>query len=258
LEKYHRFLEDIYSVYNRREYIHTDPIDFPHSLDGNKEFIAFTASCFAYGNVKAIKSFVKNFFEHYGTDPYSLNREEGGLYYRFQSKNDIVFYAEFMKRLYGEYGSIEAIFNQRETLEEAIVHFYDTMKEMCTEAEKGFFFLMPNPLTSGAKRMRMFLRWMIRKDEIDFGLWDSFQASELMMPIDTHILRFAKNNGITINDSASKKNLELVSNFFKQINIKDPAKYDFALTRLGIVNDCKYQQCDYCVKCAHKKTCIFR
>ena len=257
MEKFHRFLEDIYSVYNRREFVHTDPIDFPHKLDGNKEFIAFTASCFAYGNVKAIKSFVKNFFAHYGTDPLNMNREEGGLYYRFQAKNDILYFADFMNRVYGEYGSLEAIFNQRVTLEEAITHFYEVMKAMCTDAEKGFFFIIPNPATSGAKRLRMFLRWMIREDEVDLGLWSSFNSSELKMPIDTHILRFAKNNGIIKNETANKINLEAVSSFFREINSGDPAKYDFALTRLGIVIGCKYQECDYCVKCQHKKVCIF-
>ncbi len=70
---------------------------------------------------------------------------------------------------------------------------------------KVFSFLMPNPETSGAKRLRMFLRWMIRADDVDLGLWDSFSTSELKMPIDTHILRFAKNNGVITNDSASKK-----------------------------------------------------
>lgn len=259
MDKFRNFFEEIYSLYNKREFVHTDPIDFPHKIEGNKEFIAFTASCFAYGNVKAIKSFVKKFFDHYGTDPHSLNSENGGLYYRFQSKDDITYYTEFIKRIYGEYGSIEAVFNQRETLEESIVHFYQTMKQMCSDADKGFFFLMPNPpeTSGGAKRLRMFLRWMIRADDVDLGLWDSFSTSELKMPIDTHILRFAKNNGVITNDSASKKNLETVSDFFRSINKSDPAKYDFALTRLGIVNDCKYQECEFCIKCPHKNTCIF-
>ncbi|PLX71235.1 MAG: TIGR02757 family protein [Denitrovibrio sp.] len=251
------FFEEIYSIYNKKEYIHTDPIYYPHTLEGNKEFIAFTSACFAYGNVKAIKSFLTSFFNHYGSDPLRVKKESAGLYYRFQKKADVEYYADFMNRIYSEHGSIENIFNQRDTLEEGIDFFYETMHGMCSDAGNGFFFLIPNPKTSGAKRLRMFLRWMIRKDDVDFGLWDSFDPSQLMMPIDTHILRFAKNNNIIKNETASRANLTIVSNFFRALNAADPAKYDFALTRLGIVNSCKYRDCDYCVKCIHKKGCIF-
>lgn len=251
------FFEEIYTLYNVKEYIHTDPIHYPHSLDGNREFIAMTAACFAYGNVKAIKSFLLSFFEQYGTEPEKMPDENKGLYYRFQSKDDVFYYAQFMKKLYAEYGSIENIFAEKDTLEEGILHFSDRVKEICSDADKGFFFLFPNPKTSGAKRLRMFLRWMVRDDEVDFGLWTKFDQKELMMPIDTHILRFAKNNDIIKSESATRANLETVSSFFRELNSDDPAKYDFALTRLGIAMDCKYSACDKCKICQHKKSCIF-
>jgi len=256
--KYRRFFEEIYSRYNKKEFIKTDPILYPHTLEGEREFIALTAASFAYGNVKAIQSFLTNFFSRCGTDPHNLNSEESGLYYRFQSLADVAYFVEFSKRLYGEYGSIENIFDKRDTLEGGVVYFYELVKELCKDAGKGFFFLFPNPKTSGAKRLRMFLRWMIRDDDVDFGLWDSSKISELMMPIDTHILRFAKNNGVISNESATRKNLEIVSTFFREMNPDDPAKYDFALTRLGIVNDCKYSQCTACEECCHKTACFFR
>lgn len=257
MEKFRAFFEDIYSTYNRKEFVHTDPIFYPHTLDGNKEFTAITAACFAYGNVKAIKSFLTSFFAHYGTDPYNLNHGESGLYYRFQNVNDVAYYAQFMKRLYEKYGSVENVFKQRGTMEEGIEHFYGVVREMCPDAGQGFTFLFPNPVTSGAKRMRMFLRWMIRKDDIDFGLWDAFSPKALKMPIDTHILRFACNNGIIKNQAANRANLESVSSFFSGLNEDDPAKYDFALTRLGIVNDCQYQKTEICNNCRHINSCVF-
>jgi len=258
LEQFRNFFEEIYKKYNKKEFIHTDPIIFPHTLDGNREFVALTASCFAYGNVKAIQSFLTAFFNHYGTDPLNIKDNEGGLYYRFQKREDVVFYAELMKNLYTEYGSVENIFAEKNTLEEAIQHFYNVIKEMSTDAGRGFSFLFPDPVTSGSKRLRMFLRWMIRCDEVDFGLWKKFTPSELMMPIDTHILRFAKNNKVISNETAGRKNLEAVSRFFRDLNTEDPAKYDFALTRLGIVNNCKYSSCESCKKCLHINGCIFR
>jgi uncharacterized protein (TIGR02757 family) len=256
-DKYKTFFEDIYKLYNNKDFIHTDPIHYPHTLGGNREFVAMTAACFAYGNVKAIKSFLMSFFDYYGTEPADIPAVSKGLYYRFQAADDVHYYAQFMKRMYAEYGSIENIFASKDTLEEGIDYFYDLIKSECSDAGKGFFFLFPNPRTSGAKRLRMFLRWMIRKDDVDFGLWQKFKPTELLMPIDTHILRFAKNNKIINNDSATRKNLEAVSGFFRKLNPQDPAKYDFALTRLGIVNDCKYSACDQCAECIHKKTCVF-
>jgi len=257
LDEYKSFLEDIYKEYNNREWIHTDPIMFPHGYEGNKEFMAITAAVFAYGNVKAIQGFIRSFLDYYGTDPHHLKKEGGGLYYRFQKKPDIEFYADMMTRIYGDFGSIENIFAERETLEEGILHFDSVIKTYSQKADTGLHFLFPNPVTSGSKRLRMFLRWMIRKDDVDFGLWTKFQPKELMMPIDTHILRFAHNNGIISSTGATRKNLETVSGFFRSLNPEDPAKYDFALTRLGIANGCKYMSCSACTVCRRCGTCIF-
>lgn len=256
-DEFKSFLEDIYVRYNTKEYLHTDPIYFPHNYKGNTEFVAITAAVFAYGNVKAIKGFIKSFLEYYGTDPLNLKKESGGLYYRFQRTHDIEFYAEMMTRLYGDYGSLEKIFAERDELEQAILHFDEVIKKYAEKADTGLHFLFPNPVTSGSKRLRMFLRWMIRKDDVDFGLWTKFKPAELKMPIDTHILRFSNNNGIIPNTSATRKNLEMVSAFLRRLNPEDPAKYDFALTRLGIANGCKYMNCEACRLCQHCGNCIF-
>jgi len=249
------FFESIYKRYNIKEFIETDPIWFPHNYGGNVEFVSMVASCFAYGNVKAIKSFIKSFLDAYGTDPFKLDETSKGLYYRFQKREDIDYFVSFMKRLYGEYGSIENIFAKRDTLEEGIVYFHEVIRR--ESADNGFFFLFPNPKTSGAKRLRMFLRWVVRDDEIDFGLWSKFSPKELKMPIDTHILRFASNHGIIPNTSSTKKNLERVTGFFIGMNEKDPAKYDFALTRLGIAKGCRYDKSETCERCDIRKECLF-
>lgn len=257
IDDYKIFLEEIYGLYNTKEFVSTDPIIFPHTYEGNKEFIAITAAVFAYGNVKAIQGFIKSFLDYYGTDPMNLKTESGGLYYRFQKRHDIEFYAEMMKRIYGDYGSIENVFAERDGLEDAILHFQQIINKYAEKSDSGLKFLFPNPVTSGSKRLRMFLRWMIRKDSIDFGLWTKFKPSELMMIIDTHILRFAYNNKIIGNTSATRKNLETVSSFFRELNPEDPAKYDFALTRLGIAKGCKYMDCSACTVCQHCGNCIF-
>ena len=103
----------------------------------------------------------------------------------------------------------------------------------------------------------MFLRWMVRKDDIDFGLWEGFNKQSLYMPADTHILRMSANLGIISSSEKGKKAVVKVTNFFKSLNEEDPAKYDFSLTRLGIVSNCQYSRNDICNGCVHKKVCIF-
>lgn len=257
IDDYKIFLEDIYKIYNTKGYISTDPIIFPHTYEGNKEFIAITSAVFAYGNVKAIQGFIKSFLDYYGTDPMNLKSESGGLYYRFQKKQDVEFYADMMRRIYGDYGSLENVFAKRDTLEDGVIYFQSVIEKYAENAGSGLRFLFPNPVTSGSKRLRMFLRWMIRRDEVDFGIWTKFKPSELMMIIDTHILRFAYNNKIIGNTSATRKNLEAVSSFFRELTPQDPAKYDFALTRLGIAGGCKYMNCAACAVCRHCGNCIF-
>jgi len=254
------FLDILYDKYNVTEYIETDPIFYPHTLKGNREFIAITASCFAYGNVKAIKKFLLSFFETCGTDPENLKNNPENLYYRFQNKDDVLSFINIMKELYNKYGSIENVFkNISDDLDEAVIGFHKLVMELADKhgAGKGFRFLFPNPVTSGAKRLRMFLRWMIREDDIDFGIWKGYSPSVLDMPIDTHILRFSKNAGIVSTESATRKNMETVTSMFKELNPDDPAKYDFALTRLGIVEKCIYIENNICETCILRDKCPF-
>ena len=103
----------------------------------------------------------------------------------------------------------------------------------------------------------MFLRWMVRKDEVDFGFWDFFDKSSLFMPVDTHIMRMAINLNIVDKKDTPKKALEKVTSFFKELNYDDPAKYDFSITRLGIVSNCKYSENEVCSNCINNQICVF-
>lgn len=259
-EKALDFLEYLYSVYNKKEYIHSDPIRFPHELEGCVEFIAFTASAFAYGNMKAIQGFLRKYFNYAGTVPSELNCNiDSGIYYRFQKSSDMAAYSFLMKEVYSEYGSLGNLFHKAgadsiDTVDKGIILLRSHIRDMTG----GLNFLIPVPGKSASKRLYMFLRWMVRKDEVDFGLWEHFDKTGLYMPSDTHILRMAHNLGIIDKNENNKKAVLKVTDFFKNLNPQDPAKYDFALTRLGIISGCRYSESDICANCPHKKICLFR
>ena len=104
-------------------------------------------------------------------------------------------------------------------------------------AVQGFYFMIPNPRNGGAmKRMCMFLRWMVRKGPVDFGIWDFMPASELLIPLDVHVARISREMGLLTRTSNDfKAVLELTENL-RKFDPEDPAKYDFAMFGYGVNN----------------------
>lgn len=254
------FLENCYKIYNRVEYVKTDPIFFPTINEGEREYIAFVSALFAYGKVSLINIFLQRFFEHYGREPNSSKEPNQNIYYRFQSYRDVYTIYCFLMDIYEKYGSIEKCFlSFSEDLEVALERFVKFGRVYGVEknADSGFFQLFPDPKKSGLKRIRMFLRWMIRKDEIDFGLWKSFDKRSLIYPIDTHILRFGFKYGIIKNETNSLNNAKRITEFFKNINPDDPLKYDFTITRLGMLCGCEFEHSRGCEVCGYKSQCPF-
>ncbi|GAB7140104.1 TIGR02757 family protein [Deferribacterales bacterium RsTz2092] len=256
------FCEYLYKKYNNQNYIHTDPIRFPHTYAGDKEFIAFTAAMFAYGNVKAMTNFLHNFFTDCGADPLTLTTNPTNLKYRFQSTSDVADYCTLMQRVYMEQGSLKNLLDKaiKGGATAPLVAVRDVVLRLRDYAPNGITlglnFLLSVPDKSASKRLWLFLRWMIRRDEVDFGLWDSFKPSALSMPLDTHITRFATHCGLLHGEKGSRA-LAIVNNFFRDLTPEDPAKYDFALTRLGIANGCQYERSAMCEKCEDRKYCVF-
>jgi uncharacterized protein (TIGR02757 family) len=260
-EKYRGFFEYLYKKYNTREYVKTDPIVFPHNTDGNTEFIAFTASAFAYGNVKAMKRFLGDYFGKIGSEPCNLSLKGHTLKYRFQNSEDITAYSETMQNIYKDYGSLENLFLANNhggvygAAEKAFAFIHATYLPKPVSAGLNFLFALPG--RSASKRLTMFLRWMVRDDEVDLGLWKRFGKDELAIPLDTHMQRLCANLGVIGRTDKGNHAARRVQAFFKELSPEDPAKYDFALTRLGIAKGCVYETSDACDLCADKQLCVF-
>ena len=137
-----------------------------------------------------------------------------------------------------EHGSLGALFRRRLDASDA-----DTMPAAARFVEflrcrSGGFrqCLLPSPESGSAcKRLNLFLRWMVRADAVDTGLWRDVPPSMLVVPLDTHLFRISKRFGLTSRSSADLKTAREITGGFRRISPEDPVKYDFALTRLGIV-----------------------
>lgn len=258
--KFLTFLENSYEVFNRIDFAKSDPIFFPLSYSGNKEFIGFIASIFAYGRVSLIQKFLINFFQVYGTEPCGIIKPNNNIYYRFQQSKDIQLIYNFLSEIYDRYGSVNAFFtSSSDDLEAALKSFilYGRVFGEKFNGGQGYFQLFPDPEKSGLKRIRMFLRWMIRSDNLDMGLWKGYLPRDLLYPVDTHILRFAEATGIVKNNHNSIKTSREITSFFAEINQDDPVKYDFTITRLGMLCGCTYVRSPHCDVCSYANGCPF-
>lgn len=244
-----------YKAFDKSQ-ISPDPLQFLHMFDDQRdiEAIGFIASVFAYGNVKQIIRTIERILDAASGAPYNFAFNFGkkdfkklaGVKHRFYTEEDIILFFKLMSRAYGEHGTLKKLFmlnfnpsenNLKNALSKFSRHFISNSIKLSKEREisGGVKFMFPLPeLGSACKRMNLFLRWMIRKDELDFGLWDEIPAHKLVIPVDTHVARICRELGLT-----SKKNVnwvmaeEITANLMKY-DPADPVKYDFAICHIGM------------------------
>lgn len=242
-----------YSAFDKSQ-LSPDPLEFPHRYSAREdiELAAFISSIFAYGSMKLIMKQLEKIFLPLGEKPYlrlmsisdaELKKYSSDLAYRFYSNHDVYILFIVLKKLLKKYSSVEKIFIG-ETTEFISVKkiLIDTSKKFLREiAEEsgsishGLKFMFPNPETGSAcKRMNLFFRWLIRKDELDFGLWKSIPASELIIPVDTHIAKVCRKLKLTSRKNADWKMAEEITNKLKKYDSEDPVKYDFALCHISM------------------------
>ena len=243
-------LETIYERYNKKIYVHPDPLEFLYDFSDplDREIVGMIASSLAYGRVRQIlKSifFVLSVMQK--PSEFLANTSRTELYdvfsdfrHRFTSGADMAALLAAIKNIIDEYGSLENCFlsccrNEEETLTEALSRFSKKLKKASATNEN---YSIPDPEKGSAcKRPFMFLRWMVRRDEVDPGGWKKIPASKLVIPLDTHMFRIAKGLGFTQRKRADlSSSLEITRNF-RMLAPDDPVRYDFSLTRFGIRND---------------------
>lgn len=252
-------LERLYEKYNRRELIKTDPLQFVYYYPerADKEIAGFLAAALAYGRVQQIQKSLSRLFELMGRSPSAFVRgfdarkraQLRDFKHRFTSGDDLSDLLELLRDVLGKFGGIEEYFargckSSDETIIPAMSRFCDSLSAVYAKGHNGqvsagLKYLLASPARNSAcKRLNLFLRWMVRADDVDTGLWKSIDKARLIVPVDVHMGRLCRILGLYGRQSVCLATAMEITGSFAEIEPADPVKYDFALSRIGIVENC--------------------
>ena len=246
-----RIFEELYNKYNRREFIHPDPLEFLYDYEDiqDREIVGLVASSLSYGRVSHILKSVFFVLQQMQPSPTvflkrasrdSLLYTFAGFKHRFTTEEELSSLLIGIKCVVDEYGSLFACFSAGlndgdDTVLPAISNFVEKLKD---RDKSSYNSLIPSPVKGSAcKRLNLFLRWMVRKDDVDPGGWDMVSARKLIVPLDTHMHRICFALKFTQRKRANMRAAFDITDAFRTICPEDPVRYDFCLTRLGIRNE---------------------
>ncbi len=242
------FLDEKAAFYEQPKFIETDPVQIPHlfSQKEDVEISSFLTATISWGNRKSILTNAHKLMRILGNSPYDFvmnytdndqDRFEGFVHRTFNS-TDLAYFIRALKHLYTKYGDMESFFKQfrsEENLQNGIHHF------------KKEFFSLPHPIrtekhisdphkNSAAKRINMFMRWMVRdpKAGVDLGIWNNLSPTQLSCPLDVHSGNVARKLGLLTRKQNDGKALIELDTQLRSLDPYDPVKYDYALFGLGV------------------------
>lgn len=240
------FLNEKVIQYNNPEFIESDPIQIPHKFYKKEdiEIAGFLTATIAWGNRKSIINNANKLMDLLDNSPYDfiLNHKDKHLprfetfVHRTFNGTDCITFIKALQHIYNNYNGLEAVFSKNKTknLQHSISKFKHIFFEIehLSRTQKH----VSDPLkNSAAKRINMFLRWMVRPNNtgVDFGIWKSIKPSELSCPLDVHSGNVARKLSLLKRKTNDAKALCELDTALRQLDPKDPVKYDFALFGLG-------------------------
>ena len=253
-------LEQLFKKYNTSNFITYDPIQFPHRYSNKRdiELAAFISSLFSQGRRTAIIKNLNLLFNYFGDNLYeyisnfSYDKENIGLSffshfaYRTITSNDLTDFLYLISLIIKEFGSLEKLllsYNYTEKkeyldlLEFFISYFYSLDLPDNKTFSPSLKMILANPTKGSAcKRLNMFFRWMVRDDDVDFGIYNFINKSDLIIPLDTHVAKISREIGL-IPMSIKSNNMKtaiMITDELRKYDSFDPVKYDFALFGYGI------------------------
>ena len=248
------FLEAKYNQYNTAEFIEKDPISIPHKFSRKEdiEISAFLSATIAWGQrITAVRN-ANKIVELMDMQPYEfvMNHTARELIpfkkfvHRTFNGEDCIYFIKSLKNIYSNYGGLEQAFSNQLSavsitksldLRQTIINFHDLFFEHEAKARTKRHLSNPEN-NSAAKRLNMFLRWMVRKDKngVDFGIWNSISPSHLLCPLDVHSGNVARSLGLLKRNANDWKAVEELTAHLRNFDPIDPVKYDFALFGLGV------------------------
>lgn len=253
------FLDRKVAEYNQPSFIIDDPVCIPHQFTKKQdiEIAGFFTAIFSWGNRKTIIGKTQQLMQLMDQAPWQFIRFHTdndlkkllGFKHRTFNATDLLYFVAFFQHHYTRYDSLEDAFllpwEQRKgapstydpaSALSAFNHYFFSLEDVPPRTRKHIASPQKN---SSCKRINMFLRWMVRKDDhgVDFGLWDRIPVSRLICPLDLHVSRVAKRFGLLTRERSDwQAALELTENL-ALLDKTDPSKYDFALFGLGVMEN---------------------
>ncbi len=246
------FLDEKVELYNNLNFIESDPVQIPHlySQKEDVEIAGFLSATIAWGNRKMIIKNSHRIMDLMGNAPYDfvmshtendLERLESFVHRTFNSQ-DFQFFIKSLQNIYNNHNGLEAVFYKGQLNNSEL----NSMQSSISEFKKTFFEIshlhrtekhVSDPMSnSAAKRINMFLRWMVRQDNkgVDLGIWKSISPASLSCPLDVHSGNVARKLGILNRKQNDGKAVAELDAILRKFDEKDPVKYDFALFGLGV------------------------
>jgi uncharacterized protein (TIGR02757 family) len=254
-----RRLDALYRHYDHR-FVDPDPLQFVRAQrrPDDREVVGLVASSLAYGNVRQIKASIARVLAVLGPrparavrrlEPRAAARALGGFKHRFNDGRDVACLLFFIRQMLDTAGSIEAFFAAGQ--EEAHPHVGPALASFCARtlaldhgglygrgplpAGAGVRFFFPSPADgSPCKRLNLFLRWMVRREGVDLGVWRAVPPARLVIPLDAHVFAIARRVALTRRRSPGWRMALDITARLRRLDPEDPVKYDFALHRMGL------------------------
>jgi uncharacterized protein (TIGR02757 family) len=242
------FLDMNVDLYNQPSFIKDDPVSIPHLFTKKQdiEIAGFFTAIFAWGNRTTIIAKSKELMQLMDNAPHEFCRHHStnelknlaAFKHRTFNTTDLLYFIEFFKSHYRKHKSLETAFaSHGKTAEEMLKgfhHYFFSLDDVPARTKKH---IATPERKSTCKRLNMFLRWMVRKDNkgVDFGIWKTISPSQLICPIDLHVSRVAKQLGILKRKQTDWQAAIELTEYLRTLDKKDPVKYDFALFGLGAI-----------------------
>jgi uncharacterized protein (TIGR02757 family) len=246
------YLDDCVEKFEKPDFIADDPISIPHRFSKlqDVEIMALWTSILAWGQRKSIMNSANRLVEMMDNAPHDfmLNHEEKDrsrfepFKHRTFQTLDTLYFLTFFQEYYKKNNSLEDAFARHltkdcMTVEKALIGFHNDFFDHEYAPQRTRKHVATPERGSTCKRLNMFLRWMVRSNEkgVDFGLWEKIDSSLLLLPLDVHVDRVARRFGLIQREKSDWKTVLELGENLRKYDPKDPAKYDFALFGIGIL-----------------------
>lgn len=243
-------LDDRVGKYNQPDFIPNDPVSIPHRFSKKQdiEISGFFAAILAWGQRKTIINNCIKLMDLMDNVPHDfiLQHEEQdlkrflGFKHRTFNDTDLLYLLHFFRWYYERYESLETAFtgehNELKSQKERLEHFHNFVFSLEDAPQRTRKHIATPARKSACKRLNMYLRWMVRKDNagVDFGIWDTMKMSDLVCPCDVHVERVGRKLGLITRKGMDWQTAEELTDHLRVFDPTDPVKYDYALFGLGI------------------------